>query len=83
MARRKPHARQAGSRVPQQWCKRPSARPLRCRCRDHYLKVAEDGTTKVVHRVAIFDTHGTITHVISQLDVMRCAAREPPAVEDH
>ncbi len=41
--------------------------------REHYLKVGEDGTTKVVHRVAIFDTHGSITSVISQLDVMRCA----------
>lgn len=42
--------------------------------REHYLKVGEDGTTKVVHRVAIFDARGCITSVISQLDVMRCAA---------
>ncbi|KAK9845507.1 hypothetical protein WJX81_008164 [Elliptochloris bilobata] len=39
--------------------------------REHYLKVGEDGMTKVVHRVAIFDSHGSITSVISQLDVMR------------
>lgn len=43
--------------------------------REHYLRVGEDGTTKVVHRVAVFDARGCITSVISQLDVMRCGLR--------
>ena len=47
--------------------------------REHYLKVGEDGTTKVVHRVATFDARGCITSVISQLDVMRCALRRQAA----
>ena len=52
---------------------------LRLARREHYLKVGEDGTTKVVHRVAIFDARGCITSVISQLDVMRCALRRQAA----
>lgn len=30
-----------------------------------------DGETKVVHRLAVFDSHGEITNVVSQTDVMR------------
>ena len=30
---------------------------------------------RVVHRVAVFDGHGAITHVISQLDVLRFLAK--------
>lgn len=32
-------------------------------------------TPRVVHRVAVFDGHGAITHVISQLDVLRFLAK--------
>ena len=33
---------------------------------------AAGGETKVVHRIAVFESHGEITNVISQTDVMRC-----------
>ena len=32
---------------------------------------SSSSTPRVVHRVAVFDGHGAITHVISQLDVLR------------
>lgn len=33
------------------------------------------GETKVVHRIAVFESHGEITNVISQMDVMRWVAQ--------
>lgn len=36
---------------------------------------SSSSTPRVVHRVAIFDGHGAITHVISQLDVLRFLAK--------
>ena len=41
---------------------------------------AAGGETKVVHRIAVFESHGEITNVISQTDVMRCALLMPAAV---
>lgn len=43
--------------------------PLAC-CAAHRLPAA-GGETKVVHRIAVFESHGEITNVISQMDVMR------------
>ena len=39
--------------------------------REHFLGVKEDGSQHVVHRVAMFDNHGAITAIVSQLDIMR------------
>jgi hypothetical protein len=33
----------------------------------------------VVHRVAVFDAHGEITHVVSQMDVIQCGPVHEPA----
>lgn len=38
--------------------------------RNVFLRPA-DGETKVVHRLAVFDSHGEITNVITQTDIMR------------
>lgn len=38
--------------------------------------VAAGGETKVVHRIAVFESHGEITNVISQMDVMRSVGGE-------
>jgi CBS-domain-containing membrane protein len=38
-------------------------------CRSSFLGNA--GTHKAVHRLAIFDAHGDITHIVSQMDVLR------------
>lgn len=44
--------------------------------RDMFL--GQDG---VVHRLAIFDAHGDITRIVSQTDVLRCAAAVVTAAE--
>jgi len=31
---------------------------------------------RLVHRLAIFDAHGDITHIVSQVDVLRWEAAE-------
>lgn len=38
--------------------------------------IAAGGETKVVHRIAVFESHGEITNVISQMDVMRSVGGE-------
>lgn len=44
----------------------PHPHPTR---RGFYLN--SGGTGRVVHRVAVFDAHGEITHVVSQMDIVK------------
>jgi len=42
--------------------------------RDMFLGQMDGG--RLVHRLAIFDAHGDITHIVSQVDVLRWEAAE-------
>ena len=39
-------------------------------CRESFLNVQSSG--RVMHRLAIFDAHGAINNVVSQLDIIKC-----------
>jgi hypothetical protein len=43
--------------------------------RDHFLRPAPDGDARVVHRLAVFDAHGEVVEVITQMDGARAAGQ--------
>ncbi|GAX84672.1 hypothetical protein CEUSTIGMA_g12093.t1 [Chlamydomonas eustigma] len=47
--------------------------PLKDTIRDQYLGLSADGYQKhrISHRIAVFDAHGVITQIVSQLDIVR------------
>lgn len=48
-----------------------SCEVVECFGRDMFLKTYNSAGQGGVHRVAIFNAHGAITCIVSQLDVMR------------
>lgn len=39
--------------------------------RDYFLKPGPYGESRVVHRLAVFDAHGEVKHILSQTDIIR------------